>query len=68
MRGSVAVVRMIDAIHDRRLRKIEWAYPIQANHVLSVLSEPQALRDIRENKLFLVEMFANFAAGHGVGK
>jgi hypothetical protein len=27
------VARMIDAIHDRNLREVEWAYPVQASHV-----------------------------------
>jgi hypothetical protein len=27
---------MIDAIHDRHLREIEWAYPVQASHVYGI--------------------------------
>jgi hypothetical protein len=27
---------MIDAIHDRHLREIEWVYPVQASHVYGI--------------------------------
>src|SRR3954453_7368528 len=32
-RRPAGVVRVVDAIHDGHLGKIEWAYPLQAGHV-----------------------------------
>jgi hypothetical protein len=35
-RWPAGVVRMIDAIHDRHLREIEWAYPVEARYVYGI--------------------------------
>jgi hypothetical protein len=36
MRRSAGVVRMINAIHDRHVREIEWAYTVQASDIYSI--------------------------------